>query len=96
MAFVSVARMDLVSNRIASWAYKKAKNDLRIGVLAVFGPSGDADIVLSGLEVHRCRVVEDYGYSAAKNAFCLVEGNLLYIVFYIVRPFLTLSLRPPA
>lgn len=35
MAFVSVARMDLVSNRIASWAYKKAKNDLRIGVLAV-------------------------------------------------------------
>lgn len=69
MAFVSVARMDLVSNRIASWAYKKAKNDLRIRVLAVFGPSGDADIVLSGLEVHRCRVVEDYGYSAAKNAF---------------------------
>ena len=96
MAFVGVARVDLVSNRITSRTYQKAEDDLRIGVLPVLGPSWDTNIVLSGLEVHRGRIVENYRYGAAQDAFCLVEGNLLHIVFDIVRRFLTLGLRPPA
>ena len=84
MTFIGIPRMYFISNRIASGTYKKTENDLRIGVLAVFRPAWDANVVFSGFKVHRGGIVEDDCDSAAKNTLRLFVGYLLYIVFDIV------------
>ena len=95
MALVGVAGMDLVPYRIASGADQQAQDHLRIGILAVLGPARDTDVILAGLEVHRGRVIEDYGYSATKNTFGLFVGYLFNIVLDIVCFGFALGLRPP-
>ena len=76
--------MDFIADGIAARTHQKAENHLRIGLLTILGRAGDADYVLTGLEVHRGRVIEDHRHSAAKNPFGLFVGHLFNFVLDIV------------
>ena len=95
MAFVSVPLMDFIPYGIPSGTNQQAKNNLWIGVLSVLRPAWNAGVVLAGLEVHRSRIVKDYGHAAPQHFLCLIVRDLLYIVFDIVVTFV-LAPMPPA
>lgn len=95
MAFVGVTPVYLIPDRIATRTYQKAKDNLRIGILAVLGPAGNADVIFAGFEVHRGCFVEDYSHVTSQHLPGLIVRDLLYIVFNIVGV-LALGFRPPS
>lgn len=88
--------MDFIPYRIASGTDQETKNHLRVGVLAILGPSRDTNVVLAGLKIHRGGVVEYNAYAFAENFPGLIVCYFLHFMLDIVCVRLAFGLGTPA